>query len=243
MSKENLVKTWELLVPGDRNETVEEACEHIIRVGQCCTDERGVFTWALSGGSTPKAIFQKLSKEYKDRLDWGRVNLFWSDERSCAPDHPDSNYRMAMDAGLQTLPIPENQIFRMQAEGAIEENAQLYQEQILKVTPGGSLDFVMLGMGDDGHTASLFPGTEALSNQEDLVVANYVPQQKAWRMTMTYPCINQAKVICVYVLGDGKAEMLKKVLNSSEEFPVQGVGSATTPATFFADRAAAAKLS
>src|SRR5262249_37810698 len=153
-----------------------------------------------------KAIFERLTKPpYSTRIDWSKVHLFWSDERAVPPDHPDSNYRMAMEAGLSKMDIPASQIHRMHAETAIEDNARLYEKTIQHVLKLNSFDLVMLGVGEDGHTASLFPDTEALhAPEERSVVANYLPDKKIWRMTFTFSCINRARHSVVYVLGASK---------------------------------------
>lgn len=199
---------------------IASAVQQFIDLAHQAIKERGQFTVALSGGSTPKAIYQTLSQKPK-ALDWGRVFLFWSDERSVPPDHPDSNYRMAMEH-LGKLPILEEHIFRMHAENDIEVNAAAY-EHVIKAKTDGIFDLVMLGMGEDGHTASLFPGTEALKITDRLVVPNYIPHLDSWRMTLTFPCINAARTICVYVLGEKKRARLKEVLAGENDFPISYV--------------------
>lgn len=209
---------------------------------QCANDaikERGLFSVALSGGNTPKMIYERLTHpENRSKVDWQRAFVFWSDERSVPPDHQDSNYRMAMEAGLKTLPIPKNQIFRMQAESDIESHAAAYEALITQHLPEARFDFVMLGMGDDGHTASLFPHTEALKESKRLVLPNFVPKFKTWRMTLSFPCINASRHICVYVLGSKKEEMLTKVLSKPyqpENLPAQRIGTVENPAIWITD--------
>jgi 6-phosphogluconolactonase len=208
--------------------------------------ERGRFVLALSGGSTPKAIYQRLATApYSTALDWSKVHVFWSDERAVAPEHPQSNYRMAMEAGLSTLKIPEEQIHRMPADGDLEQAARDYQQAIETLIPDGRFDLIMLGMGDDGHTASLFPETRALKEQERLVVANEVPQLATRRITFTYPLINRARTIVFYVLGEGKAETLERVLEEPyhpDLLPSQAVGTIENKALWLCDTTAAASL-
>lgn len=236
----------ELIVPGDNTLTLAFCVEHWLSVGQAAIQERGSFAVALSGGSTPKAIYERLSQPHNvERLDWTKVLLFWSDERAVPPDHPDSNYRMAMEAGFNKLPIPKTQIFRMEAEVEIEANAKKYEETIKQVRKGRPLDLIMLGMGDDGHTASLFPHTAALKVNDRLIVANEIPQKKTWRMTMTFPCINTSSNAVIYVLGASKKHMLAEVLQSKDDtdrLPSQGVGTKEHPALWIADDAAAELL-
>lgn len=227
------------VIPGDKTTTIQFCIDHFIRLAEDAIANHGYFAVALSGGSTPKAIFEGLAQDnYVDRIDWSRVMLFWSDERAVPPDHANSNFRMAMEAGFSKLPIPEEHIFRMKAEDNIEENALEYEKLIEHMLPKGMFDLVMLGMGDDGHTASLFPKTHGLHTMERLVVANYVPKLNTWRMTLSYDCINRAKHIVVYVLGKQKAAMLEKVLSSSNDLdtlPIQGIGTPSNKVLLIAD--------
>lgn len=220
--------------------------EHFIALCRQAIKDHGAFFVALSGGSTPKAIFNHLSSPpYDQMVEWSKVHLFWSDERECMPDSPDSNYHMAMQAGLGKMPIPPAQIHRMHTEERIEENADAYEQEIAATLKGRPFDLVMLGMGEDGHTASLFPYTEALKVQHRLVIANYIPDKKTWRMTFTFDCINQASHIAIYVLGDSKKKALAEVLlfpNQFDRYPVQNVGTVTRHALWIVDEAAAAEL-
>lgn len=229
--------------PGDKEKTLNFAVEHFISCGKEAIKNHGLFSVALSGGSTPKAIFTKLSSsEHSGDLDWSKVLLFWGDERSVPPTSPDSNFRMAMDAGLKTLSIPKEHVFRMEAEENIVENAKAYEEKIKEVLGSRPFDLIMLGMGEDGHTASLFPGTKALEEKTALVVANEVSQKKCWRMTLTYPLINHAKNIVIYVLGASKADMVKQVFKENHEFPVSLIGTQRNKALWILDTDACAPL-
>lgn len=229
-----LEKRARLIIPGDSQTTLGYCVDHFIKTAREAIQAKGHFHVALSGGSTPKAIFEHLSQK-PSALDWTKVHLFWSDERSVPPTSPDSNYRMAMES-FKKLPIPAAHIHRMVAEDNIVANAQAYGALIAK----HPLDLVLLGIGDDGHTASLFPHTNALHAHHELVVANHVPQHNTWRMTFTYPCINSASHIVVYVLGAGKREILAKAfLEPPGTYPIQAVGTLTHPALWIADVAAA----
>ncbi len=231
--------------PGEKEETLIFAVEHFINCGKEAIKTHGFFTVALSGGSTPRVIFEKLSSpSYSGELDWTKVLIFWSDERSAPPTDPESNFRMAMDAGLKTLSIPPDHIFRMEAEASIEENARAYEKKIKETLGPRPFDLVMLGMGEDGHTASLFPGTKALEEKNALVCANEIPQKKTWRMTLTYPCINQAKNIVLYVLGKSKADMVKQVFLEKHQppYPVSLIGVARNKALWILDSEAAQPL-
>lgn len=230
-------ETRKIVYPGTHDETIEYAINQIISIGKEAIDARNGFFLALSGGSTPKKIYEKLtSSPYKEKLDWNRVHLFFGDERSCPPDDNESNYKMAMDAGFAKVGIPPSQIHRMVAEKDIEKNAEAYEALIRKRIPDEVFDLIMLGMGNDGHTASLFPGTTALTVLDKLVVANNVPQKATTRMSITYPLINKARNITFYCLGSGKKEILKKVFTDHDKrYPSSSVGTKHTPAFFLVD--------
>ncbi len=240
--------TWDdrrdIVIPGNYDETMSFCVHHFLDTAKAAIQNHGAFYVALSGGSTPKALFEHLSHPpYKDQIDWNKVHLFWSDERSVPPTDPDNNYKMAIDAGLGNVGIPIGQIHRMQAETDIEKNAELYEKTIREEMQNGCFDLIMLGMGEDGHTASLFPGTLGLQENKKLVVANHIPQKNTWRMTFTYPCIHSAKHIVIYVLGASKKEMVKKVLSSSDaHFPIQMIGTREHKALWICDGAAASSL-
>ncbi len=236
----------DLIVPGDADTTVRFCVEHFIATCHRALKHHDNFYVALSGGSTPKAIFTHLSNPaYAAQVDWKRVHLFWSDERSVPPDHPDSNYRMAMDAGLAKVSLLPPHIHRMCAEDNIAQNALEYEQTIQKTLKGRPFDLVMLGMGDDGHTASLFPGTQALEIKSRLVTENYIPEKKTWRMTLTFECINQAGHTAIYVLGVAKQTRLVDIFFPStpdENLPAMRVGTPECHALWIADRDAAKLL-
>ncbi|MCB1181258.1 MAG: 6-phosphogluconolactonase [Chlamydiia bacterium] len=236
-----------LALPGNREETLKFATEHFTTLANDSIDDHGFFAVALSGGSTPKEIFKLLSsKEYRERVDWTSVYLFWSDERAVPPSDPESNYHMAMEeGGLRTLPIQKDNIFRMIAEKNIHENAESYELIIKKKLKNSPFDLVMLGVGEDGHTASLFPKTKALDIKNRRVVANYVPQKNSWRISFTYDLINEASHICLYVLGGNKAKVIHKILNSPfnpAQLPSQGIGTKEHPALWIMDDLASADI-
>jgi 6-phosphogluconolactonase len=235
----------EIIIPGDYAITVIYCVEHFIALSKRAIQDHGAFFVALSGGSTPKALFEHLaSATYFPMVEWDKIHVFWSDERAVPPDHPESNYHMAVHAGL-LKGIPKEHIHRMRAEENIEKNADSYEQEIAAALQGRNFDLVMLGMGEDGHTASLFPHTEGLKCQNRLVIANYIPDKKIWRMTLTYDCINAAHHSAIYVLGASKKTTLAKVLLSSnqfEQYPVQKVGTPTHPALWIVDQDAAEEL-
>jgi 6-phosphogluconolactonase len=233
----------ELIVPGDDTHTLTFCVDQFVTLCAAAIRDHGHFFVALSGGSTPKAIFQRLTTApYASKIDWSKVVLFWSDERSSPPEDPESNYHMAMEAGFKRVPIPASQIHRMRAETDIEKHAEEYELLIKQIVGNRGFDLVMLGMGEDGHTASLFPDTKALHTKNRLVVANWVPQKNTWRMTMTFDAIHQSKHIVFYVLGAGKKEMLAKVLAKDAPYPASHIGTPTHPAQWIADSAAAASF-
>jgi len=202
----------------------ESAAARFSHAAQEAITERGWFRVALSGGSTPRALFQRLNDTQTYPVEWGRVHVLWSDERAVPPDHPDSNYHMAHEALLAQVPIPPAQVHRIMAERPPQAAAARYEE-VLDALPGGdTLDLVLLGMGADGHTASLFPGTAALNEQARRVVENYVPQMSAWRITSTAPYINRARRVWFLVSGADKAATLAAVLHGPHDparYPAQ----------------------
>lgn len=231
--------------PGNKEETLLFCIEHFFNCAKEAIKMHGHFSVALSGGSTPKAIFQALSHPpYSTEIDWTKAYIFWSDERSVAATDPDSNFRMAIEAGFKNLPIPAEHFFRMEAEDNIEENARNYEMKIKQALGSRPFDLIMLGMGEDGHTASLFPETKALEEKTRWVVANHIPQKETWRMTMTYPLINKAKNIVIYVLGKNKKEMVHQVFleDHTPPFPVSQIGTQTNKALWILDSDACGDL-
>jgi 6-phosphogluconolactonase len=192
---------------------------------------RGVFNVALSGGSTPKKLYSKLvqEKKYFEQIPWDITHFFWGDERTVPPDHPDSNFRMAWEAMLKQLTISEKQIHRILAEEPDSNVAAENYEQVIRKhfnigTDIPQFDLIFLGMGPDGHTASLFPHTEALRERSKLIVANQVPKLNTIRITMTFPLVNNASSVIFLVAGEDKAEALKAVLEgppNPDEYPSQ----------------------
>jgi 6-phosphogluconolactonase len=210
--------------------------------------ERGVLTIALAGGDTPRRMYEQLAAA-RD-LDWDRVEFFWGDERPVPPDHPDSNFGMAHAALVRPLGIDPRRIHRIEAERSDLDAAAREYEQELAKTCGAPdegppiLDLVLLGMGPDGHTASLFPHTAALSETRRWVVANDVPQLSTRRITITFPLIERARATLVLVTGASKSDALAEVLEGpldSQRLPSQRLrGSANVE--WLVDAAAASRL-
>src|SRR5205085_3212564 len=181
-------------------------------------DEGRTFSIALSGGSTPRALYELLAgPAYRSRIDWPRVEVFFGDERTVPLDHKDSNYRMAYEALLSNVPIPGDNVYRMAGELEPHEAATQYGQMLKEKFGEGGLDMVLLGMGDDGHTASLFPETEALNETRHRCVANFVPKLSTWRITLTAPFINRSKGVMFLVSGAPKAVRLQEVLEGPRD--------------------------
>jgi 6-phosphogluconolactonase len=211
--------------------------------------ERGRFLVALSGGSTPRGMYERLAHLGSATIDWSRVVFLWSDERSVPPDHPESNYRMVSEALLGPLHIPDGQVYRMRGEADdIEAAAREYERTLATLTgvhPGHGvpqLDLVLLGLGADGHTASLFGDTVALDVRDRWVVRNYVARLTTSRLTLTFPVILAAREIRVLVTGAEKSATLAAVLNGGwdpDRLPAQRLANATGHVAWLVDRAAA----
>lgn len=229
-----------IVICEDEDSAIDFSVDHWVRLARESVSKKGSFYVALSGGSTPKKIFKKLcSSSYKEKIPWEKVFLFWSDERSVAPEDTQSNYSMAMESGLINMALHKDHIFRMHAEKDIEHNALEYEKILQNILFDETFDLIMLGMGEDGHIASLFPNTDALKEEKRLVVANYVPQKKTWRMTFTLRAINtMSHHIALYVLGPSKKKILKNVLNpkpNSPTYPAQLIGSSQVKALWITD--------
>jgi 6-phosphogluconolactonase len=189
--------------------------------------ERGEFRIALSGGNTPRPIYAEFGRIARN-LPWERVRFTFGDERCVPPDDTESNYRMARETLFETFAIPEKSILRMRGEIDPQLAAQEYEDALaLLATQQGETiyrhDLILLGMGDDGHTASLFPGTAAVQEQVRRVVANFVPKLQEWRLTMTFPLLNQSRHVLFLVSGDKNSQLLERVLAGDSEFPASRV--------------------
>jgi len=214
--------------------------------------DRGQFTIALSGGSTPKSLYHLLASNARTSLPWGHMFFFWGDERHVPPTDMDSNYRMANEAMLAKIPVAESNVFRVPAENPDAAAAAAAYAQTLQdffgINPGQVpvFDLVLLGLGPDGHTASLFPGTAALAEKSRLVVANWVEKFNTHRITFTLPVLNAARCVAFLVSGTDKAAALRSVLQSDapgEQYPAKLVRPANGKLIWLLDRAAASGLS
>lgn len=204
-----------------------EAARFILREARRALGERNEFRIALSGGNTPRPIYTEFGRLARD-LPWERVRFTFGDERCVPPDDAESNYRMARESLFEPFGIPEKSILRMRGEIEPALAAQEYEDSLaLLATQRGETiyrhDLTLLGMGDDGHTASLFPGTAALAEQLRRVVANYVPKLDAWRLTMTLPLLNQSRRV-LFLVGAGKnPQLLQQVLAEGADYPASRV--------------------
>jgi 6-phosphogluconolactonase len=208
---------------------VADAAHFIVDLAHKALAERNEFRIALSGGNTPRPVYAEIARVARD-LPWDRIFITFGDERCVAPDDAQSNYRMAHESLFAPAAIPEKSIARMRGEIDPQLAAQEYQDHlaVLAAQRGEMVyrhDLILLGMGDDGHTASLFPGTAALDEKTREVVANFVPKFNTWRLTFTFPLINQARHACFLVNSSKHADLIKRVLNGEEEFPSARVRS------------------
>ncbi len=225
--------------------SAEKFCE----VGKQAIREHGRYTVALSGGSTPKGLHHELATTFAKELRWEKVFFFWGDERHVPPDFPESNFRMAKETLLSKLPIPADHIFRMRGELPDANQAAALYEQWLREffhpAPGQipRIDFILLGIGPEGHTASLFPDTKALEEQQHFVVGNHVAVHSTWRITCTYPVLNNGANVMFLVDGAAKADIVRTALKDpSANLPCQGVKPVNGNVMWYLDQAAGAKL-
>ncbi len=237
----------------DAEQVVRRVAESVVQVGAAAIERHGRFFVALSGGATPRPLYRLLTQGgYRDQIDWSRVEWFWTDERTVPPDHPDSNYRMASEALLVPLGIETRRIHGMRADRPeLDGSAQDYEREIAdsfcvsRADRPPRFDLILLGMGDDGHTASLFPYTSALNANDRWVVANDIPPLNTRRMTMTYNLINRAEHIVFVVTGKDKASRLAEVLQGAydpQRLPAQAVRSDSGTVEWFVDAASAIQL-
>jgi 6-phosphogluconolactonase len=228
---------------------IDGAADFIVDLAAQAIAERGRFVIALSGGSTPRPIYARLSNaDYRDRIEWSKVQIFFSDERCVPPDDSRSNYRMAREALLDHVALPANHIHRIQGEIDPARAALSYEQELQQQFRSSSFpafDLICLGLGDNGHTASLFPGTAALREKDRWGVAQYVEVMTAWRVTFTAPLINAARHIAVLVEGPGKADILQRVLEGPYQpdvLPAQLIQPVNGKLHWLVDAAAAAKI-
>lgn len=215
----------ETIICSGAEELSQKAAERLIRLAQDAIERSGRFIVALSGGSTPRALYSLLaSPGYNERIPWAKVHLYWGDERCVPPHHPDSNFLMVQETLLANITIPRENFHRIAAELDPQVAAADYEEQIRKLfqlSPGGlpRFDLILLGLGEDGHTASLFPESETLKDTQHIVVATYVDKLNAHRVTLTLPVINRAAEVIFLVAGPDKTSVVKRIVSDPPQAP------------------------
>ena len=241
----------EIIICRDAGDLALKAAEQFVLLADAAIARSGRFAVALSGGSTPRALYELLgSAGYRDRVDWPRVHLFWGDERCVPPDHPESNFRMVQETLLAKVRMPPENIHRMMGEKEPAEAAAAYEQELREffaLKPGQMprFDLILLGLGEDGHTASLFPGTAALDETDRWVAAVYVEKLQSHRLTLTLPVINAAAQVTFLVAGASKAKIVSDILASDSaplDYPAVKVRPVDGRLAWIIDRDAARNL-
>ncbi len=241
----------EILVGADMEETVRIAAGQFTALARKIAAESKIVSVALSGGSTPRRLFQTLAAEpFATLVPWKSIHFFWGDERNVPPGHPDSNYSMASELLLSHVPVPPVNIHRIPTgDGTAVEAADLYERTLRERIPVANglprFDYVLLGLGTNGHTASLFPHRPTLHETRRLVVADHVDEVKSWRVTLTAPVLNNAAQITFLVTGAEKASAVKQVIEGSrdpETIPAQLIAPGSGALTWILDAGAADRL-
>jgi 6-phosphogluconolactonase len=241
-----------LEILADASAVAGRCLEHFVADAKRAVSANGVFRVAISGGKTPQVFFELLGRSPQARsLSWERVHMFWVDERYVPPDSNRSNYKLAADTFLRKIPIPTDNIHRIPTEYA-DPNvaASCYEKAIRKVfaLAKGEIphfDLVLLGMGSDGHTGSLFPNSYAAFDTDDLVCAVYLLDETLNRVTLTHPVLRAASHLVVLVAGQGKADILKEVLTTEPDdvrYPIHALWPVLDKVTWLVDREAARAL-
>jgi 6-phosphogluconolactonase len=203
----------------DATTLIEAATEHFVASARAAIAKRGVFYVALAGGSTPKGLYQKLATSpYSEQVDWSRVHLFFGDERCVLPTHSDSNFKMANEAMIEHIAIPAENVHRMPTEEGVAPDVAIRYGRTMKEVLGDQpLDLVLLGLGPDGHIASLFPDTPALDVSDSITTSLYVEKFESWRVTMT-----AGRQVIVFIAGEAKAPIVKEITTDAVQgLPVQ----------------------
>jgi 6-phosphogluconolactonase len=242
---------YELKVVSDQQELARTAAAHFVERSRDAVERTNGCAVALAGGSTPKRLYELLAnprEPFRDQIPWKKLFFFFGDERHVPPDHPESNYRMAYEAMLAHVPVKRTQILRMAGEKSNAAEAAQEYEDILDELYGVNtpdLDLILLGLGEDGHTASLFPHSPALKETERLVAAPWVEKLNCYRITLTLPVLNNGVSVMFLVSGSGKAAILKEVLETesdAERYPAQAISPENGKLIWLVDEAAASLL-
>jgi 6-phosphogluconolactonase len=246
-----MTSSTEIRISTTPQELFAAAAEEVARSVHEAVSDRGRFAIALSGGSTPKSLYNLLATNAKTSLPWDKMFFFWGDERHVPPTDNDSNYRMVDEAMLSKVPVPPANVFRFQAENPdAVAVANAYEETLRKFfgVKAGEVprfDLILLGLGPDGHTASLFPGTAGLQEKSRLVIANWVEKLKTHRLSFTFPVLNAGRTVAFLVSGTDKASVLHLVLEDNvagEQYPARLIQPKDGKLIWFLDRAAASAL-
>ncbi len=239
----------EIVTLPDAPALAREAARQFAKIAKEAIASRGIFRVALSGGSTPKALYQILAADpFRDGIQWDKVQVFFSDERFVPPDSDQSNFHTANVGLLTRVPIAGDAVHRVATVGvAPPEAARLYEEEIKREFGAADsdiprFDLIFLGLGPDGHTASLFPETDALGDRDHLVASNYVPRLDSWRITFTYVLLNAGHVVMFLVQGEDKAQRVAEVMSRRGNLPAAGVQPEDGRLVWMLDAAAAAQL-
>jgi 6-phosphogluconolactonase len=237
-----------LLIYHTKGELLQDLARYIIKIAEKSIMEQDCFNFVLTGGNSPKELYQLLATDYKEAIDWKKVFFFFGDERNVPSTHDSYNGLMAKESILDPLQIATDHIFYVPTDLAPEKAAIEYQKSIVKHFQGGDLtfDLILLGMGDDAHTASLFPQTDILKVKEAMVDVVYVEKLSTYRISFTAPLINKAKNIAFLVFGENKAKALKQVVENPKKetstYPAQLIKPVDGYVTWFVDKEAAALL-
>ncbi|PYF76711.1 6-phosphogluconolactonase [Pedobacter nutrimenti] len=241
-------KKMNLLIYKTQDELLNDIAKYIIKIAHNSIAEQGCFNFVLTGGNSPKELYHLLATKFKAEIDWSKVYFFFGDERNVLPDHDSYNGLMAKESILAPLNIPAEQIFYVDTTLAPEKAAIEYKKAITKHFKGADLSFdlILLGMGDDAHTASLFPETDILKNKDVTVDAVYVEKLSTYRISFTAPLINKAKNVAFLVFGKNKAEAVKHVIEKQEKntrlYPAQLIRPVDGNLTWFLDDESASLL-
>lgn len=232
----------------EKQEWLTKAVELFIQQANVNIADHGCFSVALAGGNTPAPLYSELARpENRDRVEWEKIHLFWGDERPVPANDPQSNFGLVKEELLDAVQTPEQNVHRVKTEMDVRLAAFAYEEGLRHFFPGDwpRFDLVLLGMGEDGHTASLFPHSAALNEESRWFVANYAPEKKSWRLTLTLNAINAARMVVVLVRGESKADRLNAVFAQTKdpwEIPIQAVDPVDGKLIWLLDREAASRL-
>ena len=235
-----------LVICPDLESLSREAARRLLAaIREVQKEPRTPFRLALAGGSTPRRLYELLAgSEFRDKIPWTQVHFFWGDERMVPQDHPQSNYRMGQEALLKHVPVPRPNIHPIPTQASPEEAAQAYENELRQHFGRGvpTFDLILLGLGGDGHTASLFPGAAALEEKQRLAVAHRPGLKGFDRVTLTLPVLNQARRVFFLVAGENKATALRAALGSGGQLPAQQVAPRNGELIWLVDAAAASRL-